>query len=144
MHRSSSAYCWQRFISTMHINYCNITTSKWWCHFRFLLLFLLLCQWLQQISRKANEGTYHYFSCSIAQSHVATGMEVVEDPHCINIFMRSIIFFNEHFLIVSCVLSIFVLLLKLHMPFCWHKRYCVFDIKRVTQPSLTYACRWAI
>ena len=49
---------------------------------RHILLFLLLCQWLQQISRKANEGTYHYFSCSIAQSRVATGMEVVEDSHC--------------------------------------------------------------
>jgi hypothetical protein len=64
-----------------------------------------------------NEGTYNCFFRSIARSLFSTSMEVLEDSRRINIFMRSIMFFIEYFLIVLCVLAILVLLLKLHMCF---------------------------
>jgi hypothetical protein len=38
--------------------------------------------------KEAKEGTYNCCSCSIAQALFATGMEVLEDFHSINIFIR--------------------------------------------------------
>ena len=92
---------------------------------RLLLRFLLLWPWLQQISRKANKGTYNCCSCSIAQALFRTGMKVLEDFHSINIFIRSTMLFKSWIimlfiksLIVFCGLPLVLFLFTLHMSFC--------------------------
>ena len=71
------------------IDWCKIARPKLNNdHIRMLLLLLILLQWIYQILRKANEGTYNSLSCGVAQAHLRTGMDVLVQFHGLNLFIR--------------------------------------------------------